>query len=121
MATEPAEPTPSGVKLKGKLNPGGLPTTSYFEYSSRTCDESPNCIKRTATTGPLTGNTQQEVQPAEVTGLTPGTEYSTRLAESNKNGTVDSPEVTFTAGVSPTSPPSEPKSETTTSLVTPLI
>jgi hypothetical protein len=111
MVTEPAQATSSGVVLKGKLNPGGPPTTSYFEYSANTCDESLSCIKRTAATGPLTGYTQQEVQPVEVTGLTPGTEYSYRLVATNKDGTVDGPEVMFTA---------PPRWEPPMPLVTPL-
>jgi hypothetical protein len=97
LVTEPAEATAIGVVLRGELNPGGPSTTSYFEYSARTCDESVSCIKRTAVTGPLVGNTQQEVQPVEVTGLTPGAEYSYRLVASNKDGTVDGPEIMFTA------------------------
>jgi len=112
MVTEPAVATPGGVELRGRLNPGGPPTTSYFEYSSNTCDESLSCIKRTAATGPLTGDTQQEVQPIEVTGLAAGNEYSYRLVANNKDGTVDGPEVTFTT---------PPQSELPTSLVTPLI
>jgi len=70
---------------------------SYFEYSAVTCDESLSCIKQTVATGPLTGYTQQEVHPAEITGLTPGREYSYRLVATNKDGTVDGPEAKFTA------------------------
>ncbi len=112
VVTEPAEATPSGVKLKGKLDPSGLPTTYYFEYSSVTCDELPDCVQRTTTAGPLTGDTQQEVPAVEVTSLTAGNKYSYRLVASNADGTVDGAFVTFTA---------PPKSEPPTPLVTPPI
>jgi hypothetical protein len=122
MVSGPAEATSSGVVLKGKLNPGGPPTTSYFEYSANTCDESTSCIKQTAPTGPLTGDTQQEVQSVEVTGLIPGTVYSYRLVATNQDGTEDGPELMFTA---PRECPlcdaiQEPKSGPFVLLVTPL-
>ena len=68
VQTEPAQPIPGGAKLKGQLNPGGLPTTYYFIYARDTCDE--GCTpSKTTTSGPLTGGTEQEVPAVEVTGL----------------------------------------------------
>lgn len=96
VQTEPAEQIPGGAKLKGKLNPGGLPTTYYFEYASVTCDE--GCTPpKTAKLGPLTGNTQQEVPAVEVTGLT-ARRYWYHLVASNANGTVEGGLVEFTPG-----------------------
>jgi hypothetical protein len=99
VQTEPAEVIPGGAKLKGELNPGGLPTTYYFEYARDTCDE--GCTpSKTAKSGPLTGNTQQEVPAVEVTGLTAGgTErYWYQLVASNADGTVYGGLVDFTPG-----------------------
>jgi hypothetical protein len=109
VVTEPAEVTPGGVGLKGRLNPGGLPTTYYFEYRSVTCDELPSCVKRTATGGPITGDTQQQVPPIEVTGLAPGTTYSYRLIASNSDGNESGSFLTFTTSHGMSGP--EPKSE----------
>ena len=97
--TEPAEPIPGGAKLKGKLNPGGLPTTYYFEYASVTCDE--GCTpSRTATGGPLTGTTEQEVPAVKVTGLGTG-QYWYQLVAANADGTVYGGLVNFTPGALP--------------------
>lgn len=98
--TEAAEAIPGGAKLKGKLNPGGLPTTYYFEYARDTCDE--GCTPRkTAKAGPLTGDTMQEVPAVEVTGLS-GSGGSERywyiLVATNADGTVYGGLVNFTPG-----------------------
>ena len=74
---EPAEQTPTGFKLKAKVNPEGSATTYYFIYKQVgevECEDLEGCGPETPKGGPLTGDTQQEVQ-AEVTGLTPGTNY----------------------------------------------
>lgn len=104
VVTGPAEATSNGVKLKGKLNPGGLPTTYYFEYGSVTCDELPSCKKRTAVAGPLTGGAQQEVPAVEVTGLAAGGTYWYRLVASNADGAENGAFAMFTAGTA--QPPS---------------
>lgn len=99
--TEPAEVIPGGAKLKGKLNPGGLPTTYHFVYARDTCDE--GCTpSKTASSGPLTGDTQQEVPAIEVTGLaTAGSEaYWYILVATNADGTVEGAPVNFTPGAS---------------------
>lgn len=98
--TEPAEAIPGGAKLKGEVNPGGLPTTYYFEYARDTCDE--GCApSKTATGGPLTGDAEQEVPTVEVTGLS-GSGGSERywyvLVASNADGTVYGGLVNFTLG-----------------------
>jgi hypothetical protein len=102
VQTEPAEAIPGGAKLKGKLNPGGLPSTYYFIYARETCDE--GCTpSKTATGGPLMGDTEQEVPAVEVTGLSGsgGAErYWYILVASNADGTVYGELVNFTPGAS---------------------
>jgi hypothetical protein len=94
VQTEPAEVTPTGVKLTGKLNPNGAPTTYYFEYARDTCDE--GCTpQKTAVGGPLTGDTQQDVPAVEVTGLAPGGYWYTLVA-SNAEGVTGGGLVQFT-------------------------
>ncbi len=115
VQTEPAEVIPGGAKLKGELNPGGLPTTYYFVYARDTCDE--GCTpSRTATGGPLTGDTQQEVPAVEVTGLSGsgGSErYWYYLVASNADGTVFGGLVNFTPGALPPTIESESVSNVT--------
>ena len=82
VVTGPAEPTPTGYKLEGRLNPDGLPTTYYYEYIGsdeiECLDMEPGlerCWHETAHVGPINGDTQQEVPPVEVTatGWSPAT------------------------------------------------
>ena len=96
---EPAEQTPTGFKLKAKVNPEGSATSYYFIYKRAgeiECEDLEGCGPETPHGGPLTGDTQQEVQ-AEVTGLTAGTNYSYWLIARNANPeAVRSRELTFT-------------------------
>lgn len=105
VQTEPAEVIPGGAKLNGELNPGGLPTTYYFEYigvNAVECLGVENCWPQTAPMGPINGESQQQVPPIEVTGLRPGETYRYRLSASNADGTeVQSKVATFTVGLSP--------------------
>ncbi len=104
VVTGAAEATPTGYKLTGKLNPGGLPTTYYFQYIGNNqieCVEVENCWPQTAHIGPITGDTQQEITPIEVTGLTVGVTYRYRLVASNANGTVSGHVARFTVGSPP--------------------
>ncbi len=104
VQTEPAEAIPGGAKLKGELNPGGLPTTYYFEYigdNAVECLGVENCWPQTAHMGPITGDSQQQVSPVEVTGLRMGETYRYRLVASNADGTMQSKVATFTVGFSP--------------------
>jgi hypothetical protein len=109
VVTEPAEASPTGYKLNGKLNPDGLPTTYYYEYIGSNevecLDMEPGlerCWHQTARVGPITGDTQQEVPPVEVTGLTVGVTYHYRLVASNADRTVWGNEASFTVGFPPT-------------------
>lgn len=102
VVTEPAEATPTGYKLAGKLNPGGLPTTYYFEYIGDREAEClgggglNNCRPETAPAGPIEGDTQGQIAPIEVRQLTPGETYRYWLVASNSKGTVRGNEMTFT-------------------------
>ena len=121
VVTEPAEATPNGFRLKGKLNPDGLPTTYYYEYASDTCDEGCTPTK-TAVVGPLTGDTQREVPAVEVTGLT-ARGYWYRLVASNADGTGGGAFVMFAAPLESQnrrSGPTSPLIETTTTKLKPL-
>ncbi len=104
VQTEPAEVIPGGAKLMGKLNPGGLPTSYYFEYiadDAVECVEVEDCWPQTVHMGPITGDSQQQVPPVEVTGLRMGETYRYRLVTSNADGTLQSNVATFTVGFSP--------------------
>ncbi|MGD0451986.1 MAG: hypothetical protein ABSB69_00175 [Solirubrobacteraceae bacterium] len=99
VQTEPAEVTPTGFKLQGKLNPNGAPTTYYFIYkqaSAVECEDLEGCGPETTPGGPLTGDTQQQVSPAEVTGLEPNTAYVYWLIAKNANGTAVGKRLGFT-------------------------
>ncbi len=124
VQTEPAEATANGFKLKGRLNPEGLPTTYYFVYSEHNgvqCENLPGCGLATAIGGPLTGDAQQEVPPLEVTGLTPGKTYSYWLIARNAKGTEYGQEFIFTARTStPNTTPANAKVEVVINLVSPL-
>ena len=108
VLTGSAEPTPTGYDLNGKLNPDGLPTTYYYEYIGSNEVQCLNiepglerCWHETAHLGPITGDTQQELPPLEVTGLTAGVTYHYRLVASNADGTVFGHEASFTVGSPP--------------------
>ncbi len=99
VQTEPAEVTPTGFKLRGKLNPSGAPTTYYFIYkqaSAIECEDLEGCGPETTHGGPLTGDTQQEVSPAEVMGLEPNTTYVYWLIARNADGTAVGRRLAFT-------------------------
>ena len=100
VVTEPAEATASGVKLRGRLNPNGLPTTYYFEYGRVGWGECSNCTTKTALGGPLSGENEQEVPAVEVTGLEEG-EYWYHLVATNEEGTVEAESIHFTGVPSP--------------------
>jgi hypothetical protein len=86
--TEPVEITSTGVKLKGTLNPEGVPTYYHFIYAQPGEEECPGplpCGASTPREGPLTGSAPQEVS-AEVTGLRPGETYFYWLVAENEAG-----------------------------------
>jgi hypothetical protein len=108
VQTEPAEVISGGAKLKGKLNPDGLPTTYYYEYIGsnevQCLDIEPGmerCWHETTHAGPIAGDTRQEVPPIEVTGLAAGVTYHYRLVATNADRTVFGNEASFTVGSLP--------------------
>jgi hypothetical protein len=106
---EPAEQTSAGFKLKAKVNPEGSATTYYFIYKQAgevECEDLEGCGPETPKGGPLTGDTPQEVQ-AEVTGLTPGTNYIYWLIARNAFS-----EDVRSASLGFTTPPAAPSIET---------
>ena len=91
--------TSDSVKLEAQINPGGSPTTYYFIYKqadAAECEDLEGCGPETTHGGPLTGDTQQEVSPAEVTGLEPNTTYIYWLIAKNANGTAVGNRLGFT-------------------------
>jgi hypothetical protein len=93
--------------LKAKVNPEGSATTYYFIYKDTgvECEDLEGCGPTTPQGGPLTGDTQQNVQ-AEVTGLTPGQQYRYWLIARNAAPeAVRSGELTFTTPPAGTATP----------------
>ena len=85
---EPVEFTSTGVKLRGTLNPEGVPTYYHFLYAQPGEEECPGplpCGESTPREGPLTGSAPQEVS-AEVSGLRPGGTYLYWLVAENEVG-----------------------------------
>jgi hypothetical protein len=100
---EPVEFTSTGVKLKGALNPEGIPTHYYFIYAQpgeEECAGLPPCGSTTPREGPLTGSAQQEVS-AEVTGLRQGQTYFYWLVSENEAGKRHSSAGQFTIPAAP--------------------
>jgi len=123
VQTEPAEATSNGFKLKGRLNPENLPTTYYFVYKDTglECEDELGCGPTTSVGGPLTGDTQEEVPPIEVTGLDPGQTYHYWLNAINARGIARGRELTFVAGTpAPNTNQTNVKLEAVISLVSPL-
>lgn len=105
--TEPAQRTANGFLLKGRLNPGGLPTHYYFIYKDHgpECEDMLGCGPETIHAGPLEGNTEQEVPPIEVTNLEAGKTYLFWLIAYNSRGYVRGHgEFMFVAGSPPAAP-----------------
>jgi hypothetical protein len=87
---EPVEFTSTGVKLKGALNPEGVPNYYSFAYKEAgavECEEEWGCAPTTQRNGPLTGSAPQEVS-AEVqfARLRPGKTYIYWLLVENEAG-----------------------------------
>jgi hypothetical protein len=79
--TQPAQNvSQSGARLRGTVDPNTEPTTFYFDYGPTAAYgfQSPQ-------QGPITGNTAQAVT-ADVSGLSPGTQYHFRLVAQNASG-----------------------------------
>jgi len=76
--------------LNGMVNPNGLSTTVNFEYGKTLSYDS----TITATQSPVNGTDSVSVS-AEITGLSPGTEYHYRAVATNSLGTTTGSDQTF--------------------------
>jgi len=95
VTTGPAsEETPTSATLSGSIEPtGGLGATCEFRYGTTTSyGSTAPCVPA----GPFSSLTAVS---AEVSGLTPGTEYHYRLEGTTANGTTPGEEKTFTTTV----------------------
>ena len=84
VTTGDADVTPTTAVLHGTINPDGLDTTDcHFQYGENTeyNEGSVPCAEGDV----FTGSSDYQVS-AEVTDLTPGTEYHFRLVANNENG-----------------------------------
>jgi len=91
----PAQITQTSVTLTGKVNPNGARTTYYFQWGTSRLYGS--------TTGPTDAGsgTHTKVATADLTGLTPFTEYHYRIVAQNSQGTSFGVDRTFTTKKQP--------------------
>src|SRR5215203_5693877 len=80
--------------LKGGVNPQGLPTTYWFEYSTEAGFAG---AVKTAATPAGSGNSEERARAA-IGGLSPSTTYFYRLVASNSSGTTTGTSGAGTAG-----------------------
>jgi hypothetical protein len=85
------------VLLGAKINPGGGETTYHFEWGSADCSVSSCTSVPVPDSGAGSGRTFQDVTPIQLTGLSPGTTYHSRVVASNAAGRTESADRTFTA------------------------
>ena len=90
--------TTTSATLNGTVNPGGLATTYYFEYGTTTSYGTDIPI----TPGSAGSGSSAVAESANLTGLTPNTTYDFRIDASNKKGTPDGLNQTFTTTGPPT-------------------
>ena len=110
--------TSTTATLNGSVNPGGLATTTWFQWNPTDGD--------TSTVQVIGSGTAAVALNANITGLTPSTSYSFQVYASNSDGTKKGVALTFTtpAPVGPTPTPTPTPtvtptpSPTTTSAVT---
>jgi hypothetical protein len=92
--------TSSGAQLNGSVNPGGLATTSHFEYGTTTS-------YGTSTSNQSTGSgTATVAVNATLSSLSAGTTYHCRLVATYSGGTVNGSDVAFTTTGGTVTPPS---------------
>ena len=87
----------------GSVNPGGLPTTAFFEYGLDSKYTGAGPVAYTQSTPAQTVGTDftAHAVSASVTGLVPNALYHVRLVATNGAGTTVGPDVTFTTGKAP--------------------
>ena len=109
--------TATGATLNAQINPVGVPTTYYFQYSTSSttgCDASPaSCTDAPSAPGEPIGSVSGDVEvaPRHLQGLSPNTVYHYRVIALSEPGgepiTVEGPDHTFTTQ-SPAAPFSLP-------------
>ncbi|MBU2650748.1 MAG: T9SS type A sorting domain-containing protein, partial [Bacteroidetes bacterium] len=84
----------TSVTLSGEINPSGLSTTYYFEYTNTSTSVT------LTTTSQSAGSGSSNVPVSEnLTGLTTGVTYTYRLIATNNDGTANSTLNSFTTGM----------------------
>jgi hypothetical protein len=98
----------TSAAFSGSVNPGGLPTTAYFQYVLDTKYTGGGRLVYTQSTPqqPVGSDFVSHPVSASVTGLVPNALYHVRLVASNGDGTTVGPDVTFTTQKKP--PPGSP-------------
>ena len=90
--------TGTSAELRGAVNPRGLATDGWFEWSHE-----PSFVKPAATAAQTLGSGGTDVSfTAELTGLVPGDTYYFRAVASNAGGTVRGSMLSFTTPRAPT-------------------
>ena len=87
--------TSNNATLNASINPDGGITAYYFQYGATT-----NYGSFTATNSLAAGTNSLPVSDA-ISGLSPGTQYHTRVIASNSSGAVSGADVSFTTLVAP--------------------
>jgi hypothetical protein len=109
FTTEPAPPacttdaasntTPDSARLNGTVNPNALTTTAYFNYGLTTS------YTFSTTPQPIGSGNKGVAVWADISGLSPETQYNFRVVGINSIGTAYGNNKTFTTGAPPGSAP----------------
>ena len=100
--------TATGAAFSGTVNPNGLQTTAYFEYSldSRYTGASQSANTLDTAPQPVGADFGLHSVSATVSGLLPNAVYHVRLVATNSDGTTPpGPDRTFTTKADPAPPP----------------
>jgi hypothetical protein len=105
----PTTTTSSGAGVAGIVNPGGAPTTAYFEYgldmSERGPGSSSTVYDQSTSPQQVGSDSLNHTVAASLTGLLPGALYHIRLVATNSAGTTFGLDQAFTTPQGPAPPP----------------
>ena len=106
----PTVTTSSGAGVAGVVNPGGAPTTAYFQYgldlSERGPGSSSTLYDQSTPPQQVGSDFLNHTVTASLTGLLPAAVYDLRLVATNSAGTAFGPDITFkTRAMPPPGPP----------------
>jgi hypothetical protein len=98
----------TSAAFTGSVDPGGLPTTAFFQYAldPKYTGGGPLVYTQSTPAQSPGSDFSRHVVSASVTGLVPNALYHVRLVASNSAGTTFGPDVTFTTQKTP--PPGSP-------------